>query len=96
MGFGVKPHYPFIFKISTRPELYALIAPSIRYHMKIILPDKTTRETGSDPVSVEALVRNLGFEPIEVIVARNGTLVAEDAVVSGDDEVRIIRIAHGG
>ena len=64
--------------------------------MKIILPDKTTRETGSDPVSVEALIRNLGFEPIEVIVARNGTLVTEDAVVSGDDEVRIMRIAHGG
>ena len=64
--------------------------------MKIILPDKTTRETGSDPVSVEALVRGLGFDPIELIVARNGTLVTEDAVVAGDDEIRIIRIAHGG
>ncbi|MDD1691456.1 MAG: MoaD/ThiS family protein [Methanoregula sp.] len=64
--------------------------------MKIILPDKTSRETKAGPVTVEALVRDLGFDPIEVIVARNGTLVTEDAVVENTDEVRIIRIAHGG
>ena len=64
--------------------------------MKLILPDKTTREQAGDPVTVDALLRSLGFDPIEVIVSRNGTLVTEDAVVQDDDEVRIIRIAHGG
>jgi sulfur carrier protein len=64
--------------------------------VKIILPDKTSRETEAGPVTVEALVRDIGFDPIEVIVARNGTLVTEDAVVENTDEVRIIRIAHGG
>lgn len=64
--------------------------------MKIILPDKSCRQAGSDPVTVEVLLRDLGFDPIEVIVARNGTLVTEDAVVENDDEIRIIRIAHGG
>ena len=64
--------------------------------MKIILPDKSVREQSASPVIVETLLRDLGFDPIEVIVSRNGTLVTEDALVANDDEVRIIRIAHGG
>lgn len=64
--------------------------------MNIILPDRSTREMGAGPVTVEALLSDLGFDPIEVIVSRNGTLVTEDAVVANDDEIRIIRIAHGG
>jgi sulfur carrier protein len=64
--------------------------------MKIILPDKSCRDAGPGPVTVETLVRDLGFDPVGVIVARNGTLVTEDAVVENNDEVRIIRIAHGG
>ena len=64
--------------------------------MKIILPDKSIRDAGPGPVTVEALLSDLGFETIGVIVARNGTLVTEDAVIGNNDEVRIIRIAHGG
>jgi sulfur carrier protein len=64
--------------------------------MKILLPDKSCRDAGPGPVTIEALLQELGFDPIEVIVARNGTLVTEDAIVENDDEVRIIRIAHGG
>jgi sulfur carrier protein ThiS len=30
------------------------------------------------------------------MVVRNGTLVTEDAILDTDDDVRIIRIAHGG
>ncbi|MDD1714179.1 MAG: hypothetical protein LUQ61_02845 [Methanoregulaceae archaeon] len=29
-------------------------------------------------------------------MARNGVLVPDDAVAGGDDQVRIIRVAHGG
>lgn len=64
--------------------------------MKILLPDRSTRYREAGPVTVETLLREFGFDPIEVIVSRNGTLVPEDAVVGNADEVRIIRIAHGG
>jgi sulfur carrier protein len=70
--------------------------PLREYRMKIILPDKSSRTMTTGPVSVESLLHDLGFDPIEVIVACNGTLVTEDAFVEDDDEVRIIRIAHGG
>lgn len=74
--------------------LSALTLPD--YRMKIILPDKSCRDVANGPVTVDSLLRDLGFDPIEVIVSRNGTLVTEDAIVENDDEVRIIRIAHGG
>ncbi len=51
---------------------------------------------GPGTMTVEELLRDLGFDPFDVIVSRNGTLVTEDAVVGNDDEIRIIRIAHGG
>jgi sulfur carrier protein ThiS len=34
--------------------------------------------------------------PVEVIVTRNDTLVPEDAVAALDDEIRLVRISHGG
>lgn len=64
--------------------------------MKIILPDKSCHDAGPGTMTVEELLRDLGFDPFDVIVSRNGTLVTEDANVGNDDEIRIIRIAHGG
>lgn len=64
--------------------------------MKIILPDKSSRTVTGSPETVGALLLELGLDPVEVIVARNGTLVPEDARLENSDEVRIIRIAHGG
>lgn len=64
--------------------------------MKIIFPDSTTETIVSEPVSIGQILDRLKINPSEVIVSRNGKLVPEDAVVGGDDEIRIIRIAHGG
>ena len=64
--------------------------------MKIILPDATIQEVPGDPARLLVILDQLGINPAEVIVSRNGKLVPEDAVARGDDEIRIIRIAHGG
>jgi sulfur carrier protein len=64
--------------------------------MKIILPDAKIQEVPGDPASLLVILDRLGINPAEVIVSRNGKLVPEDAVARGDDEIRIIRIAHGG
>jgi sulfur carrier protein ThiS len=64
--------------------------------MKIIFPDSTTEIMGGGPVSIGSILQRRGINPSEVIVSRNGKLVPEDAVASGEDEIRIIRIAHGG
>ncbi|WP_325411704.1 MoaD/ThiS family protein [Methanoregula sp.] len=64
--------------------------------MRVILPDQGIRMVKNDPGTVAALLHELGINPLEVMVARNGTLVPEQATLRGTDEIRIIRIAHGG
>jgi sulfur carrier protein ThiS len=64
--------------------------------MKVILPDQGVRVMEYCPMTVGALLHTLGINPLEVIVSRNGNLVPEQAAISMTDEIRIIRIAHGG
>jgi sulfur carrier protein ThiS len=64
--------------------------------MQVILPDKTLVTRPGDPVAIAAILSDLGILPASVIVLKNGKLVPEDVTASGDDQVRIIRIAHGG
>ncbi|MGA2161739.1 MAG: MoaD/ThiS family protein [Methanoregula sp.] len=64
--------------------------------MKVILPDQGIRMMEDGPGSVGGLLHEIGANPLEVIVSRNGVLVPEQAAIGKDDEIRIIRIAHGG
>ncbi|HQJ39228.1 MAG TPA: thiamine biosynthesis protein ThiS [Methanoregulaceae archaeon] len=64
--------------------------------MQVILPDKTHVTLPGDPVAIAAILADLCILPASVIVLKNGKLVPEDVTASGDDQVRIIRIAHGG
>jgi sulfur carrier protein len=64
--------------------------------MKLILPDRSTRVIDPAPATVEEILQSEGINPVEVMVSRDGKLIPEDTLVSGDDEIRIIRISHGG
>lgn len=64
--------------------------------MKIILSYSTINIVQVDPVSITSILEKLTLNPSDVIVSRNGKLVPEDTLIGGDDEIRIIRIAHGG
>ena len=64
--------------------------------MKLVLPDQKTITIDRVPAPIEQVLLELGINPLEVIVARNGKIISEDTVVQADDEIRIIRIAHGG
>ncbi|MFA4876100.1 MAG: thiamine biosynthesis protein ThiS [Methanoregula sp.] len=64
--------------------------------MKLILPDRSVRVLDISPSTLEAILLSLGINPLEVIASRNGILVTEDTVIGLDDEIRLLRIAHGG
>jgi sulfur carrier protein ThiS len=64
--------------------------------MKITMPDGEIRVIDQNPASVEQILSGLGINPLEVIVSRNGNLVPEHTIVGADDEIRVIRISHGG
>lgn len=64
--------------------------------MLLYLPDGKPRHVPGDPRTIGSLLIECGINPLEVIVTLHGRPVPEDAIVSGDDEVRIIIVAHGG
>ena len=64
--------------------------------MRLILSDRDVRIFEHNPAPVEQILLEQGINPLEVIVSRNGKMLSEDTIVHPDDEVRIIRIAHGG
>jgi sulfur carrier protein len=64
--------------------------------MKVILPDKSCRDLVTTPRPVEQVILDLGINPLDVLVSRDGKLLTEDTLVGNDDEIRVIRISHGG
>lgn len=64
--------------------------------MKLILSDHDERIIEHSPAPVEQILLEAGINPLDVLVSRNGTLISEDTVVGNEDEIRVIRIAHGG
>ena len=64
--------------------------------MRLILSDRDVRVFEHSPAPIEQILLEQGINPLEVIVSRDGKLLPEDTVIQASDEVRIIRIAHGG
>jgi sulfur carrier protein len=64
--------------------------------MKIIISGHDELIIQHCPAPVEQILLEAGINPLEVLVSRNGSLISEDTVVGDEDEIRIIRIAHGG
>ena len=64
--------------------------------MNIILPDNSGRTIAPAPSTIEQVLVEFDINPIDVIVSVNGRLVPEDTIVSGNDLIRIIKVAHGG
>ncbi len=68
----------------------------ISQDMKLILADREALVLACGPAPLDQVLLEAGINPLEVLVTRNGTLIAEDAIVGADDVIRVIRIAHGG
>jgi sulfur carrier protein len=64
--------------------------------MRVILPDGETRAMSSGGPLIRDLLEELGINPLEVLVARNGRIVPEEDLAGEEDEIRLIRVVHGG
>ncbi|MGA2935221.1 MAG: thiamine biosynthesis protein ThiS [Methanomicrobiales archaeon] len=64
--------------------------------MKIHLQDGTARTFEGGPATVSRVLLSLGVNPVEVIASRDGKVIPEDTFLGPDDEIRIIRVSHGG
>jgi sulfur carrier protein len=64
--------------------------------MRISMPDGSRREISRAEASIEEILKELGVNPEEVIVAKNGRIVPEDETAGGSDQLKIVRFVHGG
>lgn len=64
--------------------------------MIINLPDGSRIELSAEKGRIEDILKEHGIVSEEVIVAKNGRIVAEEETAGGSDELKIVRIVHGG
>jgi sulfur carrier protein ThiS len=64
--------------------------------MRIRLPDGTARTFDGGTARVWEVLLALDLNPAGVIVSRNGRVIPEDTLVGVEDEIRVIRVSHGG
>jgi sulfur carrier protein ThiS len=64
--------------------------------MKVTLPDGKIREIELDEIRIEEILHTLNINPVEVIVAKNGRIAPEDETAGYADELKIVRVVHGG
>ncbi len=64
--------------------------------MKITLQDGVTKEISIETMVIEDILKLLDINPVEVIVAKNGKIVSELEMARAEDELKIVRIVHGG
>ncbi len=64
--------------------------------MTIALPDGSRKEMAGESARIEDILKDLGINPVEVIVAKNGRIVSEEETASTRDELKVVRVVHGG
>jgi len=64
--------------------------------MIIALPDGSRKEMAAESARIEDILRDLGINPVEVIVAKNGRIVSEEEMAGSGDELKVVRVVHGG
>jgi sulfur carrier protein ThiS len=63
--------------------------------IKLIKPDGSSVEIEHE-APIESILEDHKINPVEVIVAKNGTIVSEFESAQSGDEIKVIRIIHGG
>ena len=53
-------------------------------------------ELESDGISGKDLLERLGISVFEATIIKNSTIVRESEVLTGNDEIKILKMIHGG
>ena len=79
-----------------RPEYLNAQGMAQECKMQITMPDKRIMELAVEKSRIVDILKELEIISEEVIVAKNGRIVTEEETAGGSDELKIIRIVHGG
>ena len=64
--------------------------------LKIIFSEGQTENLNIENVSVKELLEDLEIEHLEVIVKKGSLVLQEDETIQNNDEIKIIKVIHGG
>ena len=64
--------------------------------MQIAMPDGSRKDIDESGSKIVDILKKLGINPEEVIVAKNGRIVPEEETAGGHDVLKIVRFVHGG
>jgi len=64
--------------------------------MLVHLSGGGTRTFDGGPATASEVLLSFGVNPAGVIVIRDGRLIPDDAPLGSNDEIRVIRVSHGG
>lgn len=53
-------------------------------------------EFEAENITVEEMLKQLDINPVEVVVTKNGRIIAESSILKKDDEIKIIQVIYGG
>jgi sulfur carrier protein ThiS len=62
--------------------------------MKIIYRDKTWELKGR--MTLRHAIKKVGLHPQAVLALRHGELITDDALISGEDTIKLIAVVSGG
>ncbi len=82
----------------TKSASKCIIAPagSLRSRDEDRFAGRQQKRDGRDNARIEDILKQLGINPVEVIVAKNGKIVSEEETAGFADELKIVRFVHGG
>jgi sulfur carrier protein ThiS len=64
--------------------------------VRVKLPEGGVIDVEKEQIPIRALLAELHINPLEVLVAKNGSIVPEDVEACAGDEIRIITVKSGG
>lgn len=50
----------------------------------------------AENITVEEMLKQMGINPVEVVVTKNGRIIVESSILKKEDEIKIIQVIHGG
>jgi sulfur carrier protein len=64
--------------------------------LKIKFSEDRVENLNLNRISLEDLLLNLGIDPLEVIVKKDGSIILDDEMIDDTDCIEIIKVIHGG
>ena len=58
--------------------------------------NQTIKVSLEEKATIASLLKKIGINPVEVVVAKNGEVVTEDSKIEDGDDIKVFSVISGG